>query len=108
MRAHFRDVGVTGGFDHRHDLCLDVRPTVGLAGEFVSCDHHCADHGDPGLGAPTVHRLTLAPARELGLPVNQQGPVARSTYNADPPLSGLTMLACALQTANPLALRRRL
>jgi hypothetical protein len=34
--------------------------------------------------------------------------VARSTYNADPPLSGLTMLACVLPTAKPLALRRRL
>ena len=47
MRAHFRDVGVTGGFDRRHDLCLDVRLIAGLAGEFVSSDHHGADHGDP-------------------------------------------------------------
>jgi hypothetical protein len=65
--AHFRDVKVTGDFDRRHDLCLDVRPIAGLAGEFVSSDHHCADNGAPGLGAPAAHRLTAAPGRELGL-----------------------------------------
>jgi hypothetical protein len=45
--AHFRDVGVTGGFDRRHALSLDVRPIAGLAGDFVSSNDHCAIHGAP-------------------------------------------------------------
>jgi hypothetical protein len=38
-------------------------------------------------------------ARGVDPPANRQGPVARPTYNADPPLSDLTMLACVLQAA---------
>jgi hypothetical protein len=36
-------------------------------------------------------------ARGVDPPAKRQGPVARPTYNADPPLSDLTMLACVLQ-----------
>ena len=38
-------------------------------------------------------------ARGVDPPAKRQGPVARPTYNADPPLSDLTMLACVLQAA---------
>ena len=36
-------------------------------------------YSDPGLGAPTAHRLTAAPTREWGVPAKRQGPVAHST-----------------------------
>ena len=95
MRPHFRDVGVTGGFDRRHDLCLDVRPIAGLAGEFVSSDHHCAimatayhaplDNSDcqrvGSASNPTLWQsmLTLLVHELFKKPSCRQGPVARSS-----------------------------
>jgi hypothetical protein len=37
--------------------------------------------------------------RELDLTAKRQGPVTRPSYDADPPLSGLTMVARVMQTA---------
>ena len=70
--AHF-DVGVTVGFNQGQDLSLDVCPITGLAREFVSSDHHCADHG-----APDRAPLDSGACQRVGSASERQGPRAHN------------------------------
>jgi hypothetical protein len=99
------DVGVPRRFKPSDDFRRSVGPVTRLTRELVSSDARDARHrGRPVRGcrcrATGVRGFCRAPPE----PAKRQGPVARPTYNADPPLLGSTMVgACIPNPANPAA-----
>ena len=79
-RSRVHDEGAAGVGDRRHDLCIGILPFE-LPVNF-----------SPWIAMAAIARfsqrvLRSTRAQGLDLPAKRQGPVARPTCNADPPLS---------------------